>query len=155
MADFDVTGAEKFAQVAKALKQAGDKELKLELRQAIKASVEPMLHDVRDQVSLYLPNRYAATLAPALKVGQRWKTSGSTIGLVLTGYAKGKKSRRYVKAINAGILRHPTYGNRGAWVAQRVRPGFWDNPMANAKKKPTEEIRQALDRVARKLDRKY
>lgn len=153
MTDIEVTGAEKFAKFAKALKQAGDKELKLELRNAIKASAEPMLGDVRDQVALYLPNRYAAVLAPALKIGQSWRTSGSVIGLVLTGYAKGKKSRRYVKAINAGTLRRPVYGNRKAWVAQSVKPGFWDVPMANAKERPTREIREALERVARKLAR--
>jgi hypothetical protein len=75
------------------------------------------------------------------------------VGLVLAGYAKGKKSRRYVRAINDGTLRHPAYGNRQAWVAQRVKPGFWDVPMANAKEKPTREIQEAMERVAQKIAR--
>jgi hypothetical protein len=155
MADLEIQGAEEFAAVAKALKQAGEKDLQKELRAAIQRAAEPMVDTVRDQVAQYLPDRYAAVLAPALKVGQSWRTGGSVTGLVLTGYAKGKRSRRYVKAINAGILRHPVYGNRAAWVAQQVRPGFWDEPMANSKEKPTEEIQQALDDVAKKLARKY
>jgi hypothetical protein len=155
MADLEIQGAEEFAAVAKALKQAGEKDLQKELRVAIQRAAEPMVDAVREHIEQYLPDRYAAVLAPALKTGQSWRTGGSVTGLVLTGYAKGRSKRRYVKAINAGILRHPVWGNRSAWVAQQVRPGFWDEPMANAAEKPTEEIQQALGDVAGKLARKY
>jgi hypothetical protein len=155
MADLEIQGVDQFVRVAKALRQVGDKELKRELRLAIKDAATPMTDEVRDQVAQYLPDRYAAVLAPALKTGQSWRTGGSTVGLVLTGYAKGKRSRRHVKAINRGVLRRPVYGNREAWVAQQVRPGFWDEPLANAKRLPTWQIRKALRDIARKLDRKY
>lgn len=155
MANLEIQGADKFLHVAKALKQAGDKELKRELGHAIKVSVAPMTQEVRDHVAQYLPSGYAPILARDLKTRQSWRTRGETVGLLLSGYAKGKRERRHVKAINKGILRHPVFGNRGAWVAQRVRPGFWDEPLANAKERPAKEIRAALDSIARKLARKY
>lgn len=155
MVQLSVDGADKFAAVAKTLKQAGDKDLKKELRAAIASAVEPMTDEVRDQVAQYLPTRYAPLLADSLKTRQSWRTSGSTIGLVLTGSAKGRRQRRHVQAINAGVLRHPVFGNRNVWVAQPVRRGFWDEPMTAAKRQPAREIGKALDRIARRLARKY
>lgn len=155
MADIRIEGADKFVAVAKALKKVGDRELKHELGSAIKQAVAPMTDEVRDHVAQYLPSGYAPTIARDLKTRQSWRTGGSVVGLTLVGHAKGATRRRHVQVINKGNLRHKVYGNPEVWVNQSVKPGFWDEPLAKAKDKPIREIRKALDRIARKLARKY
>lgn len=43
-------------------------------------------------------------------------------------------------AMNDGRLRHPVFGNKGHWVEQSIRPGFFDDAMD----KGSEDVRRAL-----------
>lgn len=59
-----------------------------------------------------------------------------------------------LKRIDAGNLRHPVYGNRGAWVSQRVRPGFWSKTLEDkAPDKVREALLEVLDDVERQLSK--
>lgn len=153
MADFEVTGTQQFVSLAKALNAQGSagKGLKRELMAEIKAAAKPMENEVRRDLPAYLPNRYAAVLAASLVVRPSQSTRGSGAGLKLTGYAKGKGRRRQVNAIEGGILRHPVFGNRKVWIAQKVRPGFWSIPMERSRDKPAVAIRRAVQNAIRKL----
>lgn len=50
--------------------------------------------------------------------------------------------------LNAGDLRHPTYG-RGRWVRQRVPSGMWQEACDDARKGTDDELLQDLREVAR------
>lgn len=152
MADLEITGTEEFVRVAKALNAQGSagKGLKRELMAAIKTAAKPMEDEVRDHVSQYLPSGYAPVIAKGLVVRPSQSTRGSSIGLKLVGHAKGRSKRRHIKTIDAGTLRHPVWGG-APWVNQRVRPGFWSQPLAAARERPAKEIRRAIDAVARKI----
>jgi hypothetical protein len=154
MADFEVTGKQQFVGLAKALNAQGSagKGLKRELMAEIKTAAKPMENEVRAHLPAYLPNRYAAILAASLVVRPSQSTRGSGAGLKLTGYAKGKGRRRQVNAVEGGVLRHPAWGNRKAWVAQKVKPGFWSEPMERSRDKPATAIRRAIQNAIRKLN---
>lgn len=155
MADLEITGTEAFIKVARALNAqgSGGLGLKRELRRNIEDAAEPLVNEVRDQIALYLPDRYAAVLARDLVVKQSWSTRGASAGLKLTGHAKGITRRRHVRQINLGNLRHKVYGNPTVWVDQSVRPGFWDDPLTGSREKVATAIRRAIQRAARQISR--
>lgn len=153
MADLEVRGTEEFVRVAKALNAQGSagRGLKKELMTAIKAAAKPMENEVRDHVAQYLPDRYAPIISKGLVVRPSQKTTGKSVGLKLLGYAPGQSRRRQIKVIDGGTLRHPVYGNREAWVDQKVKKGFWSEPLQRAREKPAKEIRRAIQTVAEKI----
>jgi hypothetical protein len=154
MADVEVTGTQQFVRLAKALNAQGSagRGLKKELMDAVKAAAKPMENEVRSHVAQYLPSGYAPIMAAGLVVRPSQSTRGKSVGLKLTGYAKGVTRRRQIRVIDNGTLRHPVYGNREAWVDQRVKPGFWSEPLENSREKPAVEIRRAIQKTISKLD---
>ena len=52
-----------------------------------------------------------------------------------------------LRALNAGRLRHPLYGNRSHWYPQRIAPGFVDKAIERGTRDVREEMLRALDRV--------
>lgn len=154
MADLEITGTEQFVHLAKALNAQGSagRGLKRELMGAIKTAAKPMEQAVRDHVAQYLPSGYAPVMAAGLVVRPSQSTRGNAVGLKLTGYAKGVKKRRHIRVIDRGTLRHPVYGNSGAWVDQKVKPGFWSTELEQSREKPATEIRRAIQQALRNLD---
>lgn len=153
MADFEITGTQQFVRLAKALNAQGSagKGLKRELMAEIKDAAKPMEDEVRNHIAQYLPDRYAPLIARGLVVRPSQKTTGASVGLKLLGYAPGQRRRRQIGVIDKGTLRHPVYGNRGTWVGQKVRPGFWSEPLERARDKPAVAIRRAIQRAISKL----
>lgn len=153
MAEFEVTGTQQFVNLAKALNAQGSagRGLKKELMDAVKAAAKPMEHEVRIHVSRYLPSGFAPIMVAGLVVRPSTSTRGKSIGLKLTGTAQGVTRKRHIRVIDTGTLRHPVYGNREAWVDQKVKPGFWSEPLADSREIPAVEIRRAIQRTINKL----
>ena len=155
MTDVRITRTEDFLRAARALNEAGSQGRGLwrELNSAISTSAEPMVAAVKVHLDAYLPNTYAAELRHDLVVKPSRSTRGASAGLRLVGHAKGKRKRRHVREIDHGVLRHPVYGNRGTWVDQRVRPGFWSEPLLAASGKPAQEIHRAIEQTLSRIAR--
>jgi hypothetical protein len=153
MADFEVTSTDQFIRAARALNAQGSagKGLKRELMAEIKTAVKPMENEVRRDLPQFLPRRYARVLGANLVVRPSQKTTGNSVGLKVTGYAPGQAQRRQVNPINAGILRHPVFGNRKVWIAQKVKAGFWSIPMERSRDIPAAAIRRAIQKTISKL----
>lgn len=151
--DLEITGTEQFVALAKRLNAQGKagRGLWKELNAQMANAAQPMTAVVKRHLPDYLPDGYASVLRPALTVRVSRSTKGASAGLKLVGTAKGMKKRRHVKVINDGTLRHPVYGNPAAWVNQRVRPGFWTQPLNTAREIPATEIRRAIQNTIRKL----
>lgn len=156
MGDFEVRGAEKFEKVAKALKQAGDKELRKELYAGINRAAKPMTKNVKDSTPKYLPRRYALELSKTVKISVRRRGAGRNPAVYLVAKAKTSTGKdRDLASLNRGRLRHPLFGNRKHWYDQRVRPDWWTDPLLESAPQARKEIVKAIDGVARKLARKY
>lgn len=119
-----------FSAVAEALGDAG-KDLKKELRKGLNKAVKPLGVKAKQNIPRYVPSGYAPVLQRAFRASTSVRLSGNP-KVTLTGQAKGKRKKREVRAIDAGILRHPVFGNRDAWVAQKIRKGFWSDPVREA-----------------------
>jgi hypothetical protein len=152
MGDVEVTGQEQFQALAKRINAQGSagRGLWRELNKAINNAVEPMTDAVLAHLDHYLPSRYARVLAGTLKVRASRSTKTGAVALKLVGAAKGRRQKRRVGVLNAGTLRHPVY-TTNVWVDQKVKPGFWSEPLDQAREIPAKEIRRAVQKTARKI----
>jgi len=138
---------EKLRRISHHLKETGDKSLRREvIRELNRATKEPKAA-VMESLPAYLPDRYAGVLAGTLRL----TTSRRASGVRVTAKAKGNPRPRYVGRIDRGILRHPLFGSRDRWFNQKVRPGFFTDPMKRSAPQMKKAIVEALDRIARKI----
>ena len=152
--DIRVEGADKFARLARALRQIGDKELRRELYAGINRAVKPLTESVKDATRRYLPDAYADELSKTLKVRAR-RRAGKDPGVSLAGTAKTRAGKdRNLRALNRGQLRHPLYGNREHWFNQKVTPGWWDEPLSDGADEVRQELVNVLDDIGSRLARK-
>jgi hypothetical protein len=102
----------------------------------------------------FVPDRYAAVLAPSLVVRTSVRFSGSFPGVTARVSAPtGGPTGRDVTELEAGRLRHPLFGNRGWWYRQRVRRGFASVPLRAVQPLIVREIERELAAVARDVER--
>lgn len=151
VAELRIEGADKFGELARALRRAGDKELRTALYRGINSSVKPLSEDVKKRTPEYFPRRYAAELAKTLKVRVR-RRAGRDPSIRLMGQSKTKLGKeRDLASLNRGRLRHPLYGNRSYWYDQKVPPNWWDDPMLEGVDEVREVLVNVLDDIGAKL----
>lgn len=144
-----VTGAAELQRLSLRLREAGDGSLNRKLRHGVTDAVRPLKREVVAGLPTYMPNRYASVLAGSLKL----RTDAAGEAVRITATAKGRRKQRAVPAINDGILRHPTYGNRKRWSAQRIRRGFFTQPMRRGGPAIKRRIERVMEDVTQKIAR--
>lgn len=128
MGEFKVEGANQLANLAKALKQTGQKDLRRDLSRALNRSTSKAKTAARASARSTLPKRGGLAERVARS---RFTTSVRSTGKFpsVQFVAKGSSN---IAAMDYGRVRHPVYGT-DTWVQQRVFPGWWRRPMkANA-----------------------
>ena len=152
--DIKVTGADEFADLSRALKAAGDKGMQRELAKAMNRVTKPLTLGVKASVADYVPSAYAAVLAPSLRVTTRRSASARGAGVRLTAKAStGRGKPRELSRLDAGVLRHPGWGNRRFWYSQPVRPGFYTRELEQGAPRVRRELVEAIRTVAAQIDR--
>lgn len=146
-----VDGVDQFGAVARRLKDAGARDLRRELYRGLNRAVKPMKEAVRSSVGDYMPSGYTPILEANLKLGSSNRAGGRNPGIRITGRAKGRPRPRRVGALEAGVLRHPLFGNRGYWYATSVRPGFFGEPLKRDAPEARVQIKLVLDELAEKI----
>src|SRR6266702_3963762 len=146
-------GADKLARVSAALRAAGDKDLQRELRRAMSRTTKPLRKAARDGALQILPHRGGLDehVASTARIATRVTANSSGARLRITGTSRDNLRRMDEE----GIVRHPLFGNRKRWFDERIRPGWFTNPLILAAQgNVPKEIDAALDDVARKLQAK-
>lgn len=149
--DVQVRGAENFMRLSKALKAAGQKELRKELNKNLRDAVKPLIPLTRAAARSTLPSRggLAAEVARAPQRAQV-RTGQNTAGVRLV---VGKRRGSAAGSANRGVVRHPVFG-RDVWVEQKVTPGWFDDTLEQA---APDEVRKrceaAIEAVAEKVVR--
>jgi hypothetical protein len=149
--DIRVVGADKLARLSRALKDAGDKDLRRELGAGLRRAARPMRETFKAGALGFLPHR--GGLAEEVAVGMRFTTkvgTGANPSVRITASLPGHD----LPAINRGRLRKPVFGNRKVWVTQQIRPGFWTDSGYVAAPAVRVELVKAIDAVAAKLEAK-
>jgi hypothetical protein len=137
--DIEVRGTAELRAAARALREA-ERQLKARMDRGLRRIGREFQKDIRTAAGR-LPSGYAPVMAAAVKVS----TSLRSGGVSLRVYAPGKSEQRDVRSIDEGRLRHPVFGHRDRWVAQRVRPGFVGDPTRQLAEHIQDDIEAAVD----------
>ena len=144
MSDFQIKDSGDFLKLSKALKKAGRTELRKELNKGLKNGAKPLIPKTREEARSTLPQGggLADTVARSpMRVQVR--TGAATAGVrVVVG-----NSRSGARAANRGQIRHPVFGNRDAWVTQKVPREWFDRPMRLGAPLVRPALEQAMQRV--------
>lgn len=147
------TAPEQLQALNRALKQAGDKELRKELNAGLRRAVKPIQAAARVNYAKRLPKRggLAGKAARArMSVAQKKTRAGDPSLQMVTRHPTGQKMD--MRAIDSGLIRHKTFG-RLPWTLQRI-PGhsFTDAALAG-EDEGKREIERAIETVTRKIEK--
>jgi hypothetical protein len=159
MTEIQGTGVTEMRLLSARLRQAGSegRGLRRNLYKQMNEAVKPLAGDIGDVEHLrpYMPDRYAAVLAGDLGVGI---TRSFSADPRIEVRAKGRRSRRKLARLDAGLISHPVYarGPRQAWnwaVTQTagMRPGFFTEAVRDASPQIRDKILQAMTETAREI----
>jgi len=99
-------------------------------------------------------NGLAGLVAGSMRVQVNSDIGLTSAGVTLVYTSRGKGENRDIPAMNRGILRHPVWGRRRrAWVAQKVKAGFWDRASAKTADEAHAHVRDVLDETVAILKR--
>lgn len=135
--------------VAARLRETGDGGLARELQKAIGDAAAPVGDEIRRGLRPHLPDRYADALDADLKISRSSSLSGDEARVTVLASADGIKRRKLAQS-DAGILKHPLFGDRDRWFAQPVTPGWFSDPVEEAVPRVRDAIEAALDVITEK-----
>ena len=153
-------GPQQLRDLSLRLREMGNegKGLRRELFRAINESVKPFEVEISaaEYLKPYMPDPYAAVLAKDLSV-TAVKRTGERASVVVR--VKGRQHKRQVQLINAGLLRHPVFAERGTprsawhWVTQTkaMRSGFFSDAAHRAAPGIRAEVQKAIHEVGKKI----
>lgn len=126
--------------------KAADAALMPLVRKDIRLVTAPVVEAVRAEALSSLPKSGGANeWVASSKIRTSILLGAKTAGVKITASKKGHD----LKAINAGVLRHPTYGNRSAWSVTKVQPGFFSRPVNDAQPAVAAACMAAMVETAR------
>lgn len=154
MPDFEIRGADQLYRLSKALKAAGQTELRKELNKGVKTAAKSLIADTRAAAKRDLPKRGGLNIRMA-KAPQRIRIrTGKDPGVSVV---VPKKQPGY----NEGIIRHPVFGkktpgekSKAKWVTQRIDGEWFDGTIRKGTHRVAPEMERALERVAEEIVRK-
>jgi hypothetical protein len=156
-----VSGSRDLFSFATALR-AGSKALGTELDRGLRQAAQIVAVEVLDDPHAQMPSGYRDDFTRSLVVKPEVRlVSSHRISVVGRGVSRAKG--RDVQALNRGVLRKPVFGRyrtlksgsakRNPWAAQRIRPGWWDDPVDRARPAALRAIDAAVARVVKKIER--
>lgn len=139
-----------WAKAERALKAAGEREMRKAIRRAISEETKPTRAKIKQSAIDELPQRGGlntwAARTPSVNTDFRERSAGVRISM--------KKRGHDLVALNRGRLRHPLFGNRAVWYQQSIAPGFFTRPIEEDSDDLRRRIAAALDRYMDELSRK-
>lgn len=148
--DLRVDGADRFAALGARLRASGQGELLKELQRALQQASKPLTPASRARARQVLPSRGGLGALVARAPQRITARAGSSKAAVK--FTIGKKGSG-ARGAEIGVVRHPTFGNRRAFVSQRVTPG-WFSATAQAERGEVRDgIREVLDEFTERLAR--
>lgn len=147
--DFQVSGTSDFLRLSKALKAAGETELRKELNKGLKVAAKPLIPKARASAKASLPKRGGLAKRVAASPMRAQVRTGRDPGVRIT-VGRG----RTAWAANHGEVKHPVFGNREVWETQKLpQPDWFDRPMKEALPTVRPEVEKALQAVVEKIAR--
>jgi hypothetical protein len=146
--------------IAFRLRRAGDEDLGRELAKAMRDAVDPVPGKIRAGLKSHLPDRYAETLDTDLDIKTIARNSGGAdADAAVAVYAQTLSGKnRQLRRLDAGLLRHPLWGDREYWFTQAggagtgpgMHSGWFTSPCEDAGPQVAAGLERALGDVSDK-----
>lgn len=152
MADFEVRGADDVDDLVRRIRTHADaKALRKELYAGLNRVTKGVRDDMKANIGPSLPSRGGLAALVMAKVSL---TTSAAAGRNAGVRIRARHRDYDLKRLNEGRLRHPVFGNRGAWVQQTagVNPGFLDEAFDKNKPEIARGVQRVLDEIARKVE---
>lgn len=136
--------ADDFYRASKALKAAGDKNLRKELNRRLRLAAKPLIPKARAEATRTLPTRGGlAKRVASSPMRVQVRTGRETAGVrVVVGKRRGSAAR----TANEGTIKHPVF-DTGRWVSQEVEPGWFDDTMRRHAPEVRPDVEDAVRTV--------
>ncbi|HEV8569814.1 MAG TPA: hypothetical protein VGQ92_22465 [Actinoplanes sp.] len=140
-----IVGAEKFGILARALRQAADKDLQRELAAGLNRAAVPLRAEAKASALAVLPRRggLAARVAGARLTTKRRGGRNPRVRIEAKGMPQ-------LRRIDRGSVRHLVYGHP-PFVTQHVTAGWFTKPMEAGAPRVRAQMVRVLDEIARKI----
>lgn len=145
MTDFEVRGADRLVDLGKALRAAGDKEIRKVTLRTLREKAKPMGEAAKRNALVVLPagGGLAAYVAKS-RVSVRNRLTGDSAGVRIVGLRTKAGGSIDLERLDDGRLRHPTFGHR-PWVLQDVPEGWWSDAMEREAPSVMEALADAIE----------
>ena len=151
MSDFEVRGAEQFLQLSKALKAAGETELRKKLHKGLRDAVKQVMPEAEQKLAEQLPYLKRGKAVNQVVLVKTGRDPGVTVGM---RYGS-RRSTNARLANSKGVFRHPVFADgektrkEWRWVDQPVpgAKGWFDKTYLNAAPKVRKHIEDAMQDV--------
>lgn len=144
MMDLQIEGAERFQQLATALRKVGDRELKRELMAGLQRGTKSTRARIKASLGSTLPSRGGlADVMARSRISTRSRAGGRNPGVRIEA-----KAPHDLRGMDKGRLRHPVFGNKSAWKSQRIESGVFSDPIREDLPQIRDELYRAMVRVA-------
>lgn len=120
--------SERLAAIARELRAAGEREIRLGLNRGLRAAAQPIRDEVRAAALRQLPKRGGLARAQASSVRVQILTGSRTAGIRL------RDTRRSSFQTDEGYVRHPVFGDREDWRREELpqAAGWWTKTLQGA-----------------------
>jgi hypothetical protein len=143
---FELTGADDFLKLSKALKAAGEKDLRKELHKGMRDGARDVIPLAREEAREILPKRGGMNELVA-KAPMRIRVStGRDFGVSVVARKLGSGAR----GADFGRIRHPIPGT-DKWASQDVPKGWLRGTTRRSRHLVIPKLEAAMERVARKV----
>lgn len=146
-----ITGAQDFAKLSKALKEAGRTELRKALNKGIRDGVKPLVPLVRASAAQKLPHRGGLARTVARKPVRVVPRTGANPGVQLV---VGRAQQAYT----SGRIRHPVFADAKSqtrrewrWVTQQVDPSWFTDTVWDHRDLARRGVEDAMEAVIARI----
>lgn len=144
MEEIKIQGAEQLAQLAKRLREVGDKELQREMARAVNSAVKPIKQAAQQSALDTLPRRGGLAAEVAKSKFRTTRRSGtSRAGVRVTAV-----SNLSTWHLDQGIIRHKH-------KVQRTQQGWFTRPVEELAPEMRKELLASLDMIVAKLEGRH
>lgn len=150
--DLEVRGSDEVDALVRRIRTHADaKAIRKDLNAGLNRVTKSVREDMKASIGPSLPSRGGLA---ALVMSKASLTTAAVAGRSAGVRIKARHRSYDLKRLNEGRLRHPVYGNRGAWVEQTagITPGFLDESFEKSKPELARGISRVIDEIARKVE---
>lgn len=143
-----IEGGQQLEILGRRLAQAGTqgKELRKELKKAFQKAIRQTKLDIKASGVQKMPHEGGMNRRFRTGVGSKTRLTGRNVGVRIV-----QRNGFDLPSIDKGWIRHPVFGNRKRWVAQKVTPHYFTEPIEEDQDEIHLELFAAMDRIAEKI----